>query len=214
MLRTVVGQARFPRNAKPFITLPNFSPFGGAPSGQNNNEGQKYHERKMFPYKPKELYDVIANVSSYPQFVPYCTNSRILQQYKQNGETHMDAELSVGFLAFQESYVSKVICKPYESVEVFQATAASTMLFNELKTIWRIQPTSTRSPGEMNNTPDHPTGVVDNEGGPTLVTLDLTFAFANPVYALASSTFFKQVSQQMVKAFEDRCIHVYGRRSL
>lgn len=30
----------------------------------------------------------------------------------------MDAELTVGFLAFQESYVSKVTCTPFSSVEV------------------------------------------------------------------------------------------------
>lgn len=30
----------------------------------------------------------------------------------------MDAELTVGFLSFQESYVSKVTCSPNESVEV------------------------------------------------------------------------------------------------
>lgn len=30
----------------------------------------------------------------------------------------MDAELTVGFLSFQESYVSKVTCLPHETVEV------------------------------------------------------------------------------------------------
>ena len=46
--------------------------------------------------------------------------------------------------------------------------------------------------------------------GPTLVTLDLTFAFANPVHAAVSASVFGQVSKMMVKAFEERCLEIYG----
>lgn len=41
--------------------------------------------------------------------------------------------------------------------------------------------------------------------GPTLVTLDLAFAFANPAHAVVSAAFFGQVSKLMVTAFERRC---------
>lgn len=43
-----------------------------------------------------------------------------------------------------------------------------------------------------------------------MVTLDLEFAFANPVHAAVSAKFFGQVSQLMVKAFEERCLAVHG----
>ena len=46
--------------------------------------------------------------------------------------------------------------------------------------------------------------------GPTLLTLDLSYAFANPLHAAVSSTFFGQVSKLMVEAFEKRCLAVYG----
>ena len=55
-----------------------------------------------------------------------------------------------------------------------------------------------------------PVGRQSSEG-PTHLSIDLTFAFANPIYAAASSTFFKQVSGMMVEAFEKRCAEVYGR---
>jgi len=50
----------------------------------------------------------------------------------------------------------------------------------------------------------------DPDSGPTLVTLDLAFAFANPVHAAISAAFFGQVSKMMVNAFEERCLEVYG----
>jgi coenzyme Q-binding protein COQ10 len=46
--------------------------------------------------------------------------------------------------------------------------------------------------------------------GPTLVSLNLSFAFANPVHAAVSGAFFGRVSGLMVKAFEERCAKVYG----
>lgn len=135
----------------------------------------------------------------------------------------MDAELTVGFLAFKESYVSRVTCIPYTSVEVRlssleilihfispQAVASSsTPLFRTLSTTWRFQPASLHFPRSS----PHSFG----EGGkgqyqPTLVTLDLAYAFASPLHASVSSAFFGQVSKLMVKAFEDRCLDVYGAR--
>jgi coenzyme Q-binding protein COQ10 len=49
-----------------------------------------------------------------------------------------------------------------------------------------------------------------SDAGPTLLSLDLSYAFANPVHAAVSGTFFGKVSAMMVRAFEERCIEVYG----
>lgn len=78
-------------------------------------------------YKPSQLFAVVSDARKYPEFVPFCTNARILSEKYQdpssevaqtNGTYQMDVELSVGFLAFQETYVSKVLCRPNELVEV------------------------------------------------------------------------------------------------
>ncbi|KAG6814206.1 hypothetical protein H0H92_000883 [Tricholoma furcatifolium] len=123
--------------------------------------------------------------------------------------TVMEAELTVGFLAFTESYVSRVTCKPYESVEAVAST--STPLFKTLSTVWRFQPSNTGSSSPLAS---HNTVRTEGKGTEsTLVTLDLKYAFANPLHASVSSTFFGQVSKLMVKAFEDRCMEVYGRRT-
>jgi coenzyme Q-binding protein COQ10 len=124
----------------------------------------------------------------------------------------MEAELTVAFLAFTESYVSTVTCVPYESVEVRfprpvalpwlsgaqteQAVAASgTPLFRSLSTTWRFAPAP-----------------ADARAGHTLLTLDLAYAFASPLHAAAAGAFFGTVSRAMIEAFETRCTRVYGRR--
>ncbi|KAJ3571429.1 hypothetical protein NP233_g3764 [Leucocoprinus birnbaumii] len=208
---------------RPIFSLPDLSsmsPFGGQP------DTQKYHERKILPYSQRQLYDVVSDVASYPRFIPFCTGSRILRSLAPKpgfpGKLTMDAELTVGFLSFEESYVSKVTCVPDESVEASpfptvsstiltsidpQAVASSsTPLFKTLATIWRFQPASPQSP--------HPSTIPlhlhREQHGPTLVTLDLVYAFASPIHAGVSATFFGQVSKLMVKAFEERCLSIYG----
>ncbi|KZT24543.1 cyclase/dehydrase [Neolentinus lepideus HHB14362 ss-1] len=199
--------------------MPSFSPFSG-----NNPKPQTYHERKILPYTRPQLYEVVADVASYPRFVPFCTGSRILTPPTSQGASpsvkQLEAELTVGFLSFKESYVSKVVCTPYESVE---ATAlSSSPLFKTLVTTWRFQdvvPQSTRSntanvtsrdqEGMTMRSAELFSGTLKNPQE-TVVTLDLAYAFANPLHASASAMFFGQVSRLMVDAFQRRCTEVYG----
>jgi coenzyme Q-binding protein COQ10 len=71
-------------------------------------------------YTPRELYNVVANVPSYNQFLPFCTSSTILHDARINAEKpfEVEAELKVGFMGFSEGYVSKVKGTPFQAVEV------------------------------------------------------------------------------------------------
>ena len=75
-------------------------------------------------YSRQQLYEVVADVDSYNKFIPFCTNSKVLTRRELLKDLElpdaftMDAELTVGFLSFSESYVSRVTCSPYNSVKV------------------------------------------------------------------------------------------------
>ena len=106
------------------------------PSFQSGPE--KFHESRVLPcvkvstnsdvcssrhdrYSQKELYAVVADVASYPKFIPFCTNSRIDKQAFERamqGRTVVEAQLSVGFMNFTEQYTSIVTCEPFKSVQV------------------------------------------------------------------------------------------------
>ncbi|KAF8812404.1 hypothetical protein BYT27DRAFT_6417932 [Phlegmacium glaucopus] len=182
--------------------IPSFSPF--------ESKVETYNEQKLFPYKARELYAIVSDVASYPQFIPFCIDSRIdlsAQRKAMQEKTLLDAELTVGFLNFKESYVSGVTCIPFRSVEA--TASSSTPLFKTLSTTWRFRNHSqspTFKPEDGTDPSDPP--------GPTLVSFSLAYQFANPIHAGVSSVFFGQVSKLMIQAFEDRCLQVYGSRSL
>lgn len=182
----------------------------------------------VISYTRQQLYDVVANVDAYNRFVPFCTGSRVLSKTESKHSanslptTKMEAELTVGFMNFTESYVSEVICIPHESVQVdsthvfysgdtedLQAIASSTStpLFKSLETTWRFRPAPPQSPHATKGDPPSK-GLLNT--GPTLVSYDIAFAFANPIHAAVSTALFGQVSKLMIKAFEEHCIQVYG----
>lgn len=69
---------------------------------------------------------IVSDVDSYRQFLPYCIDSRVLgptkskkAQRKASEATNIvDAELSIGFSALRESYVSEVAMRQDEWVTV------------------------------------------------------------------------------------------------
>jgi len=116
------------------FSFPDFSPYS-----PYEPKSQTYHEERVLPYGPsrihriphsfpwksysaKEIYAVVADVASYPKFVPFCTGSTIDKSAlarAMHEKTVLDAELTVGFMNFSESYVSTVTCIPYTSVQVW-----------------------------------------------------------------------------------------------
>ncbi|WWC65773.1 uncharacterized protein I303_108395 [Kwoniella dejecticola CBS 10117] len=140
------------------------------------------------------------------------------------------AELAVGFGGLEERYISKVVGIPFESVT---ATASNqTPLFKSLITRWSFSPASTFSPHptsppspplsasstESSSSSDptssrepNSTSPADPNIGPTLLTIDLNFNFANPLHRIASQAVLPKVADKMVYAFEKRCLEVYGK---
>jgi coenzyme Q-binding protein COQ10 len=69
---------------------------------------KSHKETKVVPFSPEEMYDVVADVDKYHEFLPFCVESRVLRQPNENV---MEAALKIGFKVFTESYTSRVIMK-------------------------------------------------------------------------------------------------------
>lgn len=99
-----------PNHARSFITFPDFT----------SSQPSTYTEKKVLPYRQQDLYNMVADVNKYSEFLPYCTHSRILASKHTDLDTPnvIEAELGVGFKGFEERYTSVVNLQPYESVTV------------------------------------------------------------------------------------------------
>ncbi len=92
----------------------------------------EYHDTHHAPYSPEQVFDLVADVERYPEFLPWCKAARILER----GERHFIAQLIISFKHITEQYTSRVELYPHERIEV-------TMLegpFEHLSNQWEFHP--------------------------------------------------------------------------
>lgn len=66
----------------------------------------------LIRWSPQQLYEVVADVTHYHEFVPWCQRS-VVTHHKAH---YMEAELEVGFRVFVERYTSKITLVPNKAV--------------------------------------------------------------------------------------------------
>src|SRR4029434_910471 len=64
----------------------------------------RHSETKHLPYTPEQLYDLVADVARYDEFLPWVVAVRV----RSSSETETIADLVVGFNAFKERCPSAV----------------------------------------------------------------------------------------------------------
>jgi len=64
----------------------------------------KFYKTASVPYTSKELFDLVADVAKYPDFLPFCTKTTI----HESSETHMVADMHIGYKSFSGAFQSKV----------------------------------------------------------------------------------------------------------
>lgn len=132
-------------------------------------------EKKILPYPADLLFNIVSDVSSYPQFLPWVSKSRIYNTEDQG----FDADLIVGHKLLQQSYTSRVTLTPYERVE---ATAIKGP-FLHLHNTWDFTPIEEHS---------------------TEVSFFIDFKFRNALLTSLIQPLFNEAVASMVKAFEQR----------
>ncbi|KAK1133758.1 hypothetical protein K0M31_011552 [Melipona bicolor] len=147
---------------------------------------REYEGRKLVGFSMEQIYDVVADVQNYKNFVPFCKKSEII--FKSNDT--LKANLVIGFPPINESYTSKVTTmRPH----LVKAECTDGKLFNHLNTLWLF------SPGLKNNAQ---TCVID---------FSLSFEFKSLIHSHLSNLFFNEIVRQMENAFLDEAKRRYGR---
>ena len=73
-----------------------------------------HKESKILPFSPKNLYDIVSDVESYPEFLPWISEVKVNHDkiVKEKNMTVLEAKLLIKFNLVIESYSSKVILDP------------------------------------------------------------------------------------------------------
>lgn len=137
-------------------------------------------EKKMLPYTPDQLFELVAAVERYPEFLPWCTASRIT---RREGNVFY-ADLVIGYKMVSEKFTSRVTALQPDHIHVEYLSGPMKYLSNH----WRF---------------------IDNGDGTTTIDFFVDFEFKNKIFQNIMGVFFNEAVKKMVQAFEDRAKNLY-----
>jgi coenzyme Q-binding protein COQ10 len=137
-------------------------------------------ERKVVPYTPEQMFDLVADVGKYPQFLPWCVASRVRNQT----EDGLIGDLTIGFGPFRESFTSRVTLNRPHQVKVTYENGPFRYLNNQ----WDFKASSRGCE----------------------VAFFVDFEFRSRILQAAIGVVFNEAVRRMVNAFLKRARDVYG----
>ena len=142
----------------------------------------KHFETRVLPYSSEEIFNLVSDIESYPEFLPWCIGTRILKQEKNI----IYADLIVGFKLVREVYTSKVILQRPNAIDVEYEKGPFKHLINN----WKIK----------------------EIGRGCEVKFFIDFEFKSRFLRGLMGVFFGEAVNRMVTAFENRANVIYGKR--
>jgi coenzyme Q-binding protein COQ10 len=144
----------------------------------------RHSETRHLPYTPEQLFELVADVSSYDEFLPWVVAVRI----RSSSGTETVADLVVGFSAFKERFTSRVVKHWPDRICVDYIEGPLKYLHNE----WEFERA--------------------DDGG-TNLHFSVDFAFKSRLFETLAGQMFDRALRRMTSAFERRAAALYGIKS-
>ena len=142
-------------------------------------------ETKYLPYTAKEMFDLVADISSYPEFLPWCAAARVRKEIQKGVIKQIEADLVISFKVFREKFGSRVL------LDASKFTIETEYLdgpFRHMHSVW-----------SFNN----------SEQG-CEVNFNVDFEFKNAMLQSIIGVVFNDAMQRIVRAFERRAADLYS----
>jgi coenzyme Q-binding protein COQ10 len=141
----------------------------------------RHSETRNLPYSPEQMFDLVADVKRYQEFLPWVAATRI----RSDSDTMMIADLVVGFRSLKETFTSKVTKQRPSNLTVDYIEGPLKYLHNS----WVFRP--------------------DGKGG-TDINFCVDFAFKSRIFETLAGQMFDRALRRMISAFEERAHQLYG----
>ena len=142
------------------------------------------HEVRVMPWSAAQMYDLVADVAHYPEFLPWVAATRV----RSDSEHEMVADMLVAFKALREKFTSRVEKTRPERIKVHYVDGP----LRDLDNCWQFRPLG----------PDS-----------CEVDFRVDFTFRNVLFEKLAGQYLDRAFRKMVGAFEERAALLYGRSS-
>ncbi len=141
-----------------------------------------HSETKILPHTPDQMFDLVADVERYPEFLPWCVGARV----RSRDERLLVADLIIGFKGFRQSFTSRVtLDRATMKIDVMYQDGP----FKYLKNNWKFE---------------------KQKANHCLLDFYVEFEFKSHLMQGLIETLFSEAVRRMVAAFERRADELYG----
>jgi coenzyme Q-binding protein COQ10 len=144
---------------------------------------------RRVPFTPRQMFDLVADVERYPEFLPLCEGLTVKGREREGDKQILVAEMTVGFRAMRETFLSQVILDPARlQVDAGSPPGHASGPFRELRNRWSFA--------------DAPEGCE--------VRFFIAYEFKSRMLQALVGSLFDRVFRRYTLAFEERARAVYG----
>ncbi|GAA0294065.1 type II toxin-antitoxin system RatA family toxin [Rhodovulum strictum] len=147
----------------------------------------RHSENREMPYSARQMYDLVADVAAYPEFLPWTAAARIRKRTDFGDHELMEADLVISFKVFRERFGSRVTLWPsLHRIDTEYLDGP----FKYLKSYWHFE---------------------DIAESRCKVEFFVDFEFKNRVLQGVIGAVFNEAMLRIVRAFEARAEDLYGK---
>lgn len=151
-----------------------------------------FRTTRRVPFTPRQMFDLVADVESYPQFLPLC-EALVAQSRHRDGDSDLIvARMTVGYMAIRESFTSRVVLEPDKLlVNAAALPGAASGPFSRLENRWAFK----------------------EAAGGCSVDFAIDYELKSLTLQMLAGGLFDRAFRRYAEAFETRAHAIYGATS-
>ncbi|PST20424.1 ubiquinone-binding protein [Rhizobium sp. JAB6] len=146
----------------------------------------QFETHRPVPHSPDQMFDLVADVERYPEFLPLCNALTVRSRKERDGKTLLVADMTVGYKAIRETFTTQVLLNKAErAIDVKYIDGP----FKYLDNRWRFQPA---------------------ENGGSVIDFFIDYEFKSRILGALMGSMFDRAFRMFTDAFETRANKIYA----
>lgn len=139
------------------------------------------HRSAIVPYSARQMFELVADIPSYPKFLPWCGGARVVSAHGDE----VIAAIDIAYGGVHKTFSTRNLLQRNKMMEIRLLEGP----FSYLQGFWQFQPLGERD---------------------SKISLDLEFSVANRAVGLVLTPVFSNIANQLVDRFHRRAVELYG----
>ncbi len=140
------------------------------------------HRSALVPYSAHQMFELVADIPSYPKFLPWCGGARI----NSTQDDEVIAAIDIAYSGVHRTFSTRNLLQRDKMMEIQLLEGP----FSYLQGFWQFKALDEQS---------------------CKISLDLEFNVANRIVGLALTPVFSNIANQLVDRFHRRAMELYGK---